>query len=348
MKNILYYLVKIWVRAGLYLYFGQIKVSGIEKIPVNKPLILLPNHQNALLDALLIAVNCNRKPYFLTRSDVFKNNFLKNVFGFFRMIPIYRIRDGRNSLANNQHIFDQCSHLLQKEQAILIFPEANHNIKRRVRVLSKGFTRIILNTLENQWDIDIQLVPTGLNYRSVTTFPDRVAIYYGKAIAVQDLLEVSNIQASTNCIKNTISAQLKLLTTHIENEVSYEPIIEQLKAKGVNYLDPAEVNNLIPYLDTKENKAKNDRLKSDFKWYKALMVLFNLPIFFVWRAFIKPTIKEPEFLGTMRFACSMFLFPIYFVLLFIVLQLVWNTTSAVSILIGIFVFNWAYVKLVKG
>ena len=91
------------------------------------------------------------------------------------MIPIYRIRDGRESLKNNQAVFDLCSDLLQQKEAILMFPEANHNLKRRVRPLSKGFTRILFNTLLQAPETDIQIVPVGINYKDAVRFPDQVA-----------------------------------------------------------------------------------------------------------------------------------------------------------------------------
>ncbi|HZJ21288.1 MAG TPA: 1-acyl-sn-glycerol-3-phosphate acyltransferase, partial [Pricia sp.] len=72
MKNLGYRLLKLWIKAGLYLYYGKIKISGLENVPRNEPVLFLPNHQGALMDVLLIVTDCHRKPFFLTRSDVFK------------------------------------------------------------------------------------------------------------------------------------------------------------------------------------------------------------------------------------------------------------------------------------
>ena len=115
MKNFGYNLARLWVKIGLYLYFGKIKVSGLSHIPKDKPVLFLSNHQNALLDVLLIGIDCNRKPYFLTRADVFNSPILKAIFDIFQMIPIYRIRDGRESLKKNQAVFDRCARSVAKQ-----------------------------------------------------------------------------------------------------------------------------------------------------------------------------------------------------------------------------------------
>ncbi|MBK7389510.1 MAG: 1-acyl-sn-glycerol-3-phosphate acyltransferase [Bacteroidetes bacterium] len=37
------------------------------------PIVFAPNHQNAFLDAVLVACSSKRNPFFLARADVFKN-----------------------------------------------------------------------------------------------------------------------------------------------------------------------------------------------------------------------------------------------------------------------------------
>ena len=345
MKRVGYYFIKVWVKSALYLFFGKIKVTGLHNIPKDKPVLFLPNHQNALLDILLLVVDCNRKPYFLTRSDVFKNTFLKTIFNFFQMIPIYRIRDGRKSLKNNKEVFDICSNLLEKNEAIVIFPEANHNLKRRVRPLNKGFTRIIVNTLTKNPKLDIRLVPVGLNYKNAEIFPDQAALYYGKDIAVQEVYDAENHTSSVLQIKNKISERLKTLTTHIENEAFYDNIVGQLDMLEVEYLNPEHVNTTIRNLDAVENGKKlNSRLSFISKLFKGVFTLLNAPVLLLWRALLKPKVWEPEFMGTLRFAFALLVYPIYFIVLFAMVTLFWSSPIAIAVVSFLFVFNWLYVK----
>lgn len=345
MKKLGYNLVKLWIKASLYLYHGKIEVHGLENIPKDKPVLFLPNHQSALLDVLLIAVDCRRKPYFLTRSDIFKSKFLNAVFEFFQMIPIYRIRDGRESLKNNQEVFERCAALLESKEALLMFPEANHNLRRRVRPLSKGFTRILFAALEKNPDLDIQMVPVGLNYRNATEFPDRVALHYGKCIALQDLIFEDDNRRSTQQIKDAVAEALKGLTTHVEPESEYESIIAQLDARHVDYLNPGQVNKVISQLDKKEPKPQGVSKPSFIRSIlKGLFTILNLPMVMLWRLFIKPKVWEPEFMGTLRFTFGLIGYPLYYILLFILLTIFGNWVMALLVIGGLILFNVVYVK----
>jgi len=340
LKNLVYNLVKIWMKANLHLYFGKIKVSGLENVPKDKPVLFLPNHQSALLDVLLIAVDCNRKPWFLTRSDVFKSKTLISVFNFFQMIPIYRIRDGRESLKNNQAVFDRCSELLMKNEAILMFPEANHNLKRRVRPLSKGFTRILFNTLNKAATTDIQIVPVGINYKDAVSFPDKVALYYDTPISVKELYNPADEKGSVDKIKDAVSNRLKKLTTHIENENTYEETIKKLDGIGVDYLNPKGVNRTLENITSSEGKVK----KSSASLLKGVFMLLNFPIVLLWRTFGKPKVWEPEFMGTLRFAFSLLAYPIFYGLVFTVVVLIWTPIIALGTTLGLFAFNCLFVR----
>ncbi len=348
MKNFGYNLARLWVKIGLYLYFGKIKVSGLSHIPKDKPVLFLSNHQNALLDVLLIGIDCNRKPYFLTRADVFNSPILKVIFDIFQMIPIYRIRDGRETLKKNQAVFDRCADLLQNKQAILMFPEANHNLMRRVRPLSKGFTRIIFNALDIDPDLDIQLVPVGLNYSDATKFPSKVTLFFGGAISVQNHYDPSDEKIAIDNIKEAISEKLKTLTTHIEDKDTYNETIKVLDAAGVDYLNPQSVNSKLQNLSAISSAPAEKNGSFVAMAFKTLFTVLNLPIVLIWRVFVKPKVPEPEFMGTMRYGFAMLSYPVYYFLLFVVLGLAFGYVVSLLVIFGLFIFNWGYVRFLSS
>ena len=319
---------------------------GKENIPLDKPVLFLPNHQSALMEVLLLAVDCNRKPWFLTRSDVFKKPTLKKFFNYLQMIPIYRIRDGREALKKNDAVFAQCADLFAKNEAILMFPEANHNIKRRVRPLSKGFTRILFGTLDRYPELDIQLVPVGLNYKDSTAFPDSIAINFGKPIAVKALYIKEDMHAATNIVRDAVTDRLKKLTTHIDDEVNYETIIAQLETFGVDFLKPSQVNKAYQKLKTPTATVR-DKPKSSFFgiFFRFLFVTVNLPVVLGWWFWMKPKVWEPEFTGTLRFGYAFLAWPIYSMVVFAVVASFSTLSTGTFTVIGLFAFNWLYVKL---
>jgi 1-acyl-sn-glycerol-3-phosphate acyltransferase len=329
-----------------FCYYKTIHLRGLDQMPEDKPLLLLPNHQNGLMDALLIAAYGNRAPYFLTRSDVFTNPLLKSLFNLLKMLPIYRIRDGRSSLGKNQGIFDTCARLLFRKEVILIFPEASHNIERRVRPLSKGFTRILFNAMEKYPGMDIRLVPVGINYADAAGFPDSAAFYFGKNMKFSSLFPSEDLRTASIQIREKVAAQIRLLTTHIKNEDQYESIIKRLDALKVNYLEPTKVNSLAN--DTSFESLKvND--PSGRPWYAIFLDLvfniLNFPILLIWKGIVKKRVPEIEFMSTYRFLFSIIFFPVFYALLFIVVGNSYNFGTSGVLVAGLFLFNLMYVKL---
>lgn len=345
MKNFLYQIVKTIIRVALHLYFGKIIVKGLKNVPKDKPVLFLPNHQNALLDALLIVINCNRKPFFLTRSDVFKNNILKTIFKLFQMLPIYRIRDGRDSLKNNQAVFESCKTLLKNKESLLMFPEANHNLQRRVRPLSKGFTRILFSTLEAHPELDIQIVPVGLNYKKMVAFPDTAAIFYGEPIAAKEYYNSENVNASVVALKELVSARIQKLTTHIASEENYEVIEKQLDALGVDYMQPEAVNKTIASIELGAIESSKSSSSMTAVFLRSVFWLLNFPVLILWKLLVKPKIWEPEFSATLRFGFSFVIYPMYYGVIFALLTFLATPLVALFTVVGIFIFNWIYVRL---
>ena len=87
--------VRRFVSWGLQNYFGKIEVHGESQVPASGAVLFTVNHQNAFLDALLIATTNKRYTHFLVRADVFKFSWARRFFRTLNMLPIYRWRDGR-------------------------------------------------------------------------------------------------------------------------------------------------------------------------------------------------------------------------------------------------------------
>ena len=217
LKLIWLYLVRSYLRLGLFFYYRRIQIHGIKSIPINKPVLILANHQNALLDALLIATNLNRFGYFLTRASVFKKSLVSKLLTSLNMLPVYRVRDGWSNIRNNNPVFEKCSELLHNNKTVVIFPEGSHNLVRRVRPLSKGFTRIVFDTLEKYPELDIQLIPIGLNFVNAKDFGDATAMFVGRPISAKQFIS-ENRNDSVIKMKKAVYEEMTQLTTQIPAE----------------------------------------------------------------------------------------------------------------------------------
>ncbi|WP_326282676.1 1-acyl-sn-glycerol-3-phosphate acyltransferase [Tamlana sp. 2201CG12-4] len=293
----------------MFFYFKRIAIYNIQNIPKNKPVLLLSNHQNALLDALLIAVKGERFSYFLTRASVFKHAFVASFLKSLQMLPVYRIRDGREHLSNNNLIFEKCATLLHNNEAVVLFPEGNHNLKRTVRPLSKGFTRIVLNTLEKYPDTDLQLLPVGLNFDKAKNFPDQVSMYFGASINAKAFIS-GNKNEDVLKLKTKVQTELCKLTTHIPVD-QYDETLNKLEHLNANFLNPKAVNRCIEnnFESCKFNQSKS--VNALQKVTEILLIFSFIVPYIIWKFLVKPKIKELEFISTFRFAIAITLAPIY-------------------------------------
>jgi len=332
-----YHSLRLYVWCGLHYYFKEITVCGKENIP-NGSVIFAVNHQNALLDALLIVCPNSYFTHFLTRADIFKKPFLRWLLSTFKMLPVYRLRDGWQTLGENQNTFDTCSEIFRQQGAVGIFPEGNHGAQRRIRPLSKGFTRLVFDALQKYPTLKINIVPVGLNFSAHQSFRSSVSIYYGTPILANNYFN-DPLPAEAIRLRNDLSDRLKKLTTHVEDTSQYDEIIQKLEITNPNYLDPIETNQRIAKIEKGEALPISQIEKSGssllVKLIHFLSVTINFPPLMAWKK-IKKGIKDPVFVASVKFGFGVFAFPVYYFLISLIVYQVWGIIgSAICLLICI-------------
>ena len=314
-KRTWYFLLQWYVFLGLKFYFKKLIVRGTENIPEG-PVIFAANHQNAFLDALVMATTNQRYDHFLVRADIFKKPFVRWLLGTLNMWPIYRIRDGRQALAQNKETFDYCKRAFLHGDAIIMFPEGSHGEKRTVRSLSKGFTRVAFETLEEYPELTINIVPVGLNYTSHPKFRSSASIYFGTPIKANDYFK-EPLQAESARLRLDLMESMKQLTTHIEDLDHYSDIIFKLENSGVNYLDPVDTNRRITNIEHLKSSVKMTEGNSSGKillfpfYYLALLI--NAPQLALWNNTAKK-IKDPVWIASIKFCLGIFVFPVVYII----------------------------------
>ncbi|WGD34907.1 1-acyl-sn-glycerol-3-phosphate acyltransferase [Olleya sp. YS] len=316
MKSLWLHSVRLYIQIGMFFYYKKIIIKGKTNIPKTQPVLFLGNHQNALLDPLLIATQSGRFCYYLTRAAVFKKPLVSRLLKSLNMLPVYRVRDGWSTITKNNLIFNKSVQLLSNNNAITIFPEGSHNLVRRVRPLSKGFTRIILEFAEKFPDQTIYLIPVGFNYENIKEKGSRVSIYFGQPILSSSYNNLSTVEA-TNLLKQDVFEAMSKLTTQIP-ETNYEATLQQLQDLNVDFTNPEQVNacidNGFENCVSKPNKASFIKILLQPLVYLILCV----PVI-IWRTLVKPKVDEEEFLSTFRFAICLTLVPLWVLVLCVIL-----------------------------
>ncbi|TXC78337.1 1-acyl-sn-glycerol-3-phosphate acyltransferase [Luteibaculum oceani] len=174
MEKWCYYIFKSWIALSLRLFFSDIRVVGRNNIPKGKGVIFIANHWNTLIDPLLITCSVRKKIWFLTRSDVFKSNYINRLLSFFGPIPAYRAVDGFKAPLKNQETFNLLKSKLNKKDWVALFPEGTHLQHRTLRRFKKGVFRI--------WEQNptTSVVPIAINFSSLTKSHACIEVKFGK------------------------------------------------------------------------------------------------------------------------------------------------------------------------
>ena len=207
------------------IFYKKIVVENFENIPKNEAFIFSPNHQNALMDALGVIYTSKTQPFFLARADIFKKPFIAKILNKLRIKPIYRIRDGKNSLQKNVEVFNNSSDILSNKIPLALFPETTHNNKRAMLPIKKGVPRIAFQAEEaKNFSLGLKILPVGIYYSNYENFRTILHVIYGTPFKVSDFKDIyyENQQKSLLKFRDKIAESLEPLMIDIQNKEYYE------------------------------------------------------------------------------------------------------------------------------
>lgn len=307
-KKIWYESVKVFLKISLNFYANQIKIYGRENIPKKGAILFAINHPNALMDPLFVTSFNPRENHFLVRADVFKKPLIRKALASLNLMPIYRIRDGRKQLSNNEEVFKKCFNILERKETLIIFPQGGHSRDRNIKPLSKGFTRIVFGALEENQDLEISVIPVGITYQNSSTYPCKVSVKFGEAIDAKHILNSNPKPKAINILKSDVSTQLKKLTVHIPDDENYKATLQKLNNANVDFTEVDKVNKMI---------AENSFPKAVKKPIHLLKPLFYLILlnsilpYLIWKK-MSENIGEIEFVDTLKYGINVVSFPIFY------------------------------------
>lgn len=260
-----------YVRTYIYFFYDKVTVVGREKVPTDKPVILAINHQNALMDPLTVICALKGPSVFMARADIFQSKAIAKILRFFKVLPIFRLRDGIKNLQNNDAVFEEAVGLLEGDGRLGILPEGNHFGERRLRVLKKGIARIAFQAEErNNFSLDIQVVPVGLDYSHYINFGSDLMVRFGDPFPISDFKELyqENEQKGMNAFMQELKERMVPQMLNIDDSDYYDEIealkdiyiqhLLALRKLKDNHKDIVEKSQLIT---NKLIKLKNDKFE---------------------------------------------------------------------------------------
>jgi 1-acyl-sn-glycerol-3-phosphate acyltransferase len=219
-----YWIFKQYVRFIDWIIHRKTILTGTDNIPKNKPVVFAPNHQNALSDPMAILLHTKFQPVWLARADIFKKGIVTFLLRFLKIMPVYRMRDGKEQLAKNDLTFSDSIKVLKNHCALALFPEAAHSGKRQMLAHKKAVPRIVFMAEEKaDNNLDIHIVPVGIYYSSYWKFNRTVIVNFGQPIRVNNFLDEykNNASSATLTLRDYLSKAIEPLTVNIKSKNYY-------------------------------------------------------------------------------------------------------------------------------
>lgn len=172
-------------RRASSLSFRSWEVTGVDRIPRDRPLLIVANHWNGFVDPVLVAASIRRLPHYLARATLWKIWPLRPLLALAGMIPVHRRADAADTSANRQ-AFAAAHRVLRRPAGVVgIFPEGITHDEPRLAAVKTGAARIALGA-RTEGIGAIAVVPVGITYDDKLALRSRVLVRVGRPIDVDE------------------------------------------------------------------------------------------------------------------------------------------------------------------
>ncbi|HWV99387.1 MAG TPA: lysophospholipid acyltransferase family protein [Candidatus Acidoferrum sp.] len=234
-----------WVLgAALGFYFTRIDQFHLERVPVRGPVLFAANHPNSLTDAFVIGSTVPRKVNFVATVQMFRIQPIRWLLNRCGVIAINRVQDDPHAMRDVQKTFEACFRVLEKGEAVGIFPEGKCGDEPQLKTVKTGAARMALE-LEGRHagKLGLKIVPVGLTFSAKATYRSGALVNFGEPIRVADFLAEysTNRHGCIQALTAELESRLKSLTLHLPH-LERARIVEAVKRL---YLDRLLVGNTV-------------------------------------------------------------------------------------------------------
>jgi 1-acyl-sn-glycerol-3-phosphate acyltransferase len=180
-----------WITGiALHWFYGDIRVAG-EEIPLRGPLLIAVNHQNALVDSLIVGWAVPRRIAMTAKATLTSNPLIALLFRILDVVPLRRVSDesggsGGSQIdpSRNREAFREIIDLLRRGGAVLIFPEGKSHNEFGLEPLKTGLARLALQARDDDNIKGIRILPVGLVFEDKGRPGTAMGARIGKTIEV--------------------------------------------------------------------------------------------------------------------------------------------------------------------
>ena len=280
----LYQILLFLIRIALKIFCVSIRVHNKKALRQKGPLLIVANHPDSFFDALVIAANCTYPVSFLARGDVFTKPWHNFLLRSLNMMPVYRQREGKEHLYKNQNSFDASVEVLKNGGILLIFIEGTCLNKNEIQPFKKGAARILQQAVAQ--GVSPSMLPAVITYNGFKHFGKKIFLMLGSAVPATMFFtsntEQQNEASQRNNFNNHVMEQMTSLFKEPPSRKYKRPLY------------------LFPIIG--------------IAW------LWHAPLYISIKTFVAHKTKGTVFYDSVLFAVLLFAYPLYLILLFMLLQ----------------------------
>jgi len=314
----LYSVLKIIVRLAARIFCRKIIINNRELLKEKGPMILACSHPNSFLDAVLMDILFEQPVWSLTRGDAFLNKRVTRLFYKLKMLPVYRPSEGVENLSENYRTFEACIELFKRNQIVLIFSEGLCTNEWHLRSLKKGTARLAYKC--QQENIPLKILPVGINYSSFNRFGKNLFVNFGNVFSANDFDKELSDGAWNQVFNNTLQQELRPLVFEIDKK-------DKAKQKELLEIKTPLIKKILIAIPAVTG------------W------LIHVPVYLPIKHWVMKKYSKTVHVDSMLLALPVFIYPIYLLLVTLILYITLNTPWVLLTFI-VFPFTaWSYVQL---
>ena len=275
-------ILKLFIRAALWLFCAEINTKNKYLLNTKGPLLIIANHPNSFLDAIIIGTRYNRTIHFLARGDVFTKKLHRFLLSLLNMIPVYRLREGKEFLHLNEYAFVESARLLKNNAAVLIFIEGTCLNTNALQPFKKGTARILQACHTENLFPQIHLA--GIAYNNFKGIGKRVNLCIETFSQTTAILSPKDRVNFNNAVFEKLSA-LILPTAHTPT----------IKKNALYYLNLPFYNIVYRFVD----KKTKGTVFFDSVLFSVLFFLYPIYLLFIIVLLQFISIPQPIIFGTL-------------------------------------------------
>jgi len=184
------YSVLRWIAGiALHWFYRDIRIVRADRIPGSGPLLIAVNHQNALVDSLIVCWLMPQRITMTAKATLAANPFISLFFRMMHVVPLRRMSDEpRNGgelpfdRSRNKGAFREILSVLRQNGTVLIFPEGKSHNENGLEPLKTGLARLALQARDETELSRLKILPVGLVFEDKGVPGTAVGAYVAEPI----------------------------------------------------------------------------------------------------------------------------------------------------------------------